>query len=317
MRRCLAAIGIILCGTLASLMGPARGATSAEPPAPPAGSETAALESRLLPLIQAHKGHVAVAVKHLRTGAAYSYHADEAMPTASLIKLAVMVETYRQAEEKKVDLDTRLTLRKEDQVPGSGILSQLSPGLTLTLRDAVRLMISLSDNTATNLVLDQIGLASTARTMERWGYPNTKIHSKVFRRDTTLFPERTQKYGLGSTTAGEMVRLCEALYRKQIVTPAACDEMLGHLKACQDDEKFPRYLPSGTTVAFKTGTVDDARTAAGILYTPDGPIALCVLTDQNEDQRWIPDNAGNRLCAEVAREVYAYFNPKRDVPQTK
>lgn len=272
-----------------------------------ASAET--LADRLLPLIQAHKGKVGLAVKHLTTGEEFYYHSDDPMPTASLIKVAVMVETYRQAAEKKVDLEQKLTLRDEDRVPGSGILTQLSPGLSLSLRDAVRLMMALSDNTATNLVLDAIGLGSTAATMERLGYPNTKIHSKVFKRSTSLFRERSEQFGLGSTTAREMVRLMESIQRQQVVSPEACEAMLGHLRACQDSQKFPRFLPEGTRVAYKGGSVDECRTAAGILTTPSGPIVLCVLTNENEDQRWVPDNAGDRLCAEVAREVAGYFNP--------
>ena len=112
------------------------------------------------------------------------------------------------------------------QVPGSGILSQLSPGLTLSVRDAVRLMIALSDNTATNLVLDEIGIGSTAATMEKLGYPNTKIHAKVYRRDTSVFPERSKEFGLGSTTACEMVRLFEALHRNQLASAADCAAMM-------------------------------------------------------------------------------------------
>lgn len=273
----------------------------------PAGAAT--LGERLTPLIRAHKGKVGVAVKHLATGETFTYHADDPMPTASLIKVAVMVETYRQAAEKKVELGQMSTLREEDRVPGSGILTQLSPGLSLSLRDAVRLMIALSDNTATNLVLDRIGLGATAATMERMGYPHTKIHAKVFRRDTSLFPERSKQFGLGSTTASEMVRLFEAIERKQVVSSEACVAMLEHLRACREPAKFPRFLPAGVRVAFKGGSVDDARTAAGILYTASGPIAVCVLTNENEDQRWVDDNAGDRLCAEIAREVVLHFNP--------
>jgi beta-lactamase class A len=270
-------------------------------------SET--LESRLMPLISAHKGKVAVSVKHLESGTSFAYHADDPMPTASLIKFSVMIEAYRQAAEHKVDLTKMVTLKKEDQVPGSGILTQLTPGLTLSLRDEVRLMIALSDNTATNLVLDEIGIGATAATMEKMGYPNTKIHSKVFRRDLSVFPERSKQFGLGSTTAGEMVRLFEALHKKELVSPEASEEMIGHLVACDDKDKFPRFLPSGTRVAFKTGSLEEVRTAAGIIYSKAGPIALCVMTNNNEDHRWVPDNAGNRLCAEVAREVFDHFNP--------
>jgi hypothetical protein len=141
------------------------------------------------------------------------------------------------------------------------------------------------------------------------GFPNTKIHAKVFRRDTSLFPERSKQFGLGSTTASEMVRLFDSLYKNELASRDACVAMIEHLKACDDKEKFPRFLPSGTKVAFKTGSLDEVRTAAGIIYSKGGPIALCVMTNHNEDHRWVPDNAGNRLCAEIAREVYEHFNP--------
>jgi beta-lactamase class A len=267
------------------------------------------LESRLTPLIEAHKGKVAVAVEHLGSGESFRYHAGEVMPTASLIKFPVMVEVYRQAAAKKIDLDAFITLQKQDKVPGSGVLTyHFSDGSRFKLRDAVRLMIAFSDNTATNLVLDAIGIGATAATMEKMGYTNTKIHSKVFRRETSMFPERSKQFGLGSTTADEMIRLCEAVYRKQLLSPAACDEMLAILRACEDKDKFPRFLPPQTKVAFKTGSLDDTRTAAGIIEWPKGPVALCVLSCNNEDKRWVADNAGNRLCAEIARAVYDHFD---------
>jgi beta-lactamase class A len=266
------------------------------------------LASRLTPLIEAHKGKVAVAVKNLNTGESFAYHADEPMPTASLIKFPVMIETYRQAAEKQVDLKSMVTLKKGDQVPGSGILTaHFSEGASFPLVDAVHLMIVFSDNTATNLVLDKIGLKSTAETMEKLGYPNTKIHSKVFRRDSSVFPERSKQFGLGSTTANEMVRLCEALYRKQLVSPEASEAMLEHMRKCEDKDKFPRFLPPGTKIAFKTGSLDAAKTAAGVIECGKGPVAVCVLTNENADHRWVTDNAGNRLCADVAKAVFDHF----------
>jgi beta-lactamase class A len=271
-------------------------------------SSSAALELRLKPIIAAHKGKVAVAVKHLKTGESYAYHETEVMPTASLIKFPVMIEAYRQAAAKKVDLSSAVVLKEQDKVPGSGILtSHFTAGARFTLRDSVRLMIAFSDNTATNIVLDAVGIGSTAATMEAMGYPNTKIHSKVFRRDTTVFPERSKQFGLGSTNAAEMVRLCEAVYRKEVVSAKACEEMLQHLRACEDRDKFPRLMPPEVKIAFKTGSLAETRTAAGILEWPAGPVALCVLSCENEDKRWVPDNAGNRLCAEIARAVFEHY----------
>src|ERR1700730_17487977 len=144
-------------------------------------AEESALQGRLAPLAKAHKGKVAIAVKNLSTGESYALNADEVMPTASLIKLAVMAEVYQQAKDAKINLGETVTLRKEDKVQGSGILTEhFSDGATFSLRDAVRLMIVFSDNTATNLVLDRIGVEATGKRMKEWGFPNTKIYAKVF-----------------------------------------------------------------------------------------------------------------------------------------
>jgi beta-lactamase class A len=299
---CVVAASLLL-GAIGTLAGPSTGGDDAHP----AASST--LESRLMPIIAAHKGKVAVAVKHLGSGESFRYHADQVMPTASLIKFPVMIEAYRQAADKKIDLDSFITLRKEDKVGGSGVLNyHFSDGSTFKLRDAVRLMIAFSDNTATNLVLDAIGIGATAATMEKMGYPNTKIHSKVFHRETSVFPERSKQYGLGSTTPDEMIRLCEAVYRKQVLSSPACEEMLDHLRACEDRDKLPRPLPDGVKVAFKTGSLADTRTAAGIIEWPGGPVAYCVMSYDNQDKRWVPDNAGNVLCADIFRAAYDHFD---------
>ncbi len=275
-----------------------------------AGNE---LSDQLMPLIQAHKGKVAVALKNLKTGESFQYHADDPMPTASLIKFPVMIEAYRQAAQNSIDLDQMVTLKESDKVPGSGILTEhFSPGTSFPLRDAIHLMIVFSDNTATNLVLDEIGIPSTARTMESMGYPQTKIHSKVYRRDTTVFPERSEQFGLGSTTANEMIRLCEALHEKKLVSPEASQAMLEHMRACDDKKKFPRFLPPGTKIAFKTGSVNESRTAAGIIECETGAVALAVLTNENEDQSWGDENAGDLLCAKIARAVFDHFREQEN-----
>jgi beta-lactamase class A len=268
------------------------------------------LEARLAPLAKAHHGKVALAVKHLGTGECYTLNGDEPMPTASLIKFPVMIEAYLQAAEGKVKLSDLMTLHDKDKVPGSGILTyHFSDGATFPLRDAVRLMIAYSDNTATNLVLDRIGIDSTNQRMAAWGLPSTKINAKVYRGATTsVSPERTKRFGLGSTTANEMVKLLEKLHAGKAAGPEATRAMLEHLKKCVDKDKFTRFLPEDIVVAHKTGAVSGARTDAGIFYLRNGPVAVCVLTTDNEDKRWATDNAGNVLCARVAQEVYRHFD---------
>jgi len=267
------------------------------------------LEDRLAPLAKAHRGKVAIAVKNLETGESYYLNADEPMPTASLIKVAVLVEAYLQADEGKVRLTDPVTLHDADKVPGSGVLTDhFSDGATFPLRDAVRLMIAFSDNTATNLVLDHVGIANVNKRMAAWGFPNTKINAKVFRGSTTsVDPARTKRFGLGSTTAHEMAGLFEEIAAGDRLRPPLKQAVLGHLKKNQDKDKFTSLLPDDTVVAHKDGAVSDARTDAGVICTPGGAVAVCVLTDNNEDQRWRPDNAGNVLCARVAKEVYDHF----------
>ncbi len=272
--------------------------------------EPSSLESTLTPLAKSHKGKVAIAMKHLESGETFFLNADEVMPTASLIKLPIMAEVYFQAKEDKVKLDDMLTLTKDEMVQGSGILTQhFSAGAKFSLRDAVRLMIVYSDNTATNLVLDKIGIPSTNKRMDELKMPNTRIHAKVFKGSTTsIDPERSKKYGLGSTTAREMLTLVEMLHQNKLVSEEASKAMLEHLKKCDDKDKFPRFLPTGVSVAHKTGSVSNARTDAGILYFKGGPVALCVLTNENEDKTFRQDNAGNRLCAEVAKIVVEHYH---------
>lgn len=269
------------------------------------------LAAVLQPLIDRHEGEVAVAIKNLKTGESFEFHGDKPMPTASLIKFPVMIATYEAIEAGKVSLDDMIEVKQDDMVPGSGLLTtHFSPGLKLSLRDAIRLMISTSDNTATNLVVDQIGIETTRRSMAALGCPETQLHSKVFRRDTSIDLERSKLYGLGSTTANDMLKLVEKLYKYELVSEKASKEMLEHLYACEDTLKVPRLLPKGTKVAHKTGSVNESRTDAGFIDSPAGPIAFAILTNKNKDQSWTSDNAGDRFCAEVGAAAYTFFNGK-------
>ncbi len=280
-------------------------------------AEPSQLGSRLEALAKEHKGKVAFVVKHLGTGETCSLNADNVMSTASLIKLAIMAETYTQVKEGKHKLDEMVTLTKEDMVPGSGILTDhFSPGASFSLRDAVRLMIVYSDNTATNLVLDQVGIKNVNERMASWGLKETRINAKVFKGSTTsVDPDRTKKYGLGSTTAKETMVLLERIHKGELVSVDYDKAMLEHLKKCDDKDKFPRFLPKGVTIAHKTGSVSTARTDAGILYFKEGPVAMCVLTDENEDKRFVVDNAGNKLCADMAKIVAEYYIGKSVTPK--
>jgi len=275
-------------------------------------ASAADLATVLEPLISGHQGKVAVVIRHLDTGEQFAWRADEVQPTASLIKLPVMVAAYRMADAGQLDLTKSLTLAESDKVPGSGILTdQFSAGVSLSLRDAIRLMIRYSDNTATNLVVDQVGLPTTTTTMESLGFPQTGLNSKVYRGDTSISPERSRLYGLGSTTARETVELLEKLHAGTIASKESCEAMVGHLLSC-DDKVLLRELPNGTKVAHKSGAVSNSRCNAGIVYGPKGPFAICVLTTDNTDRSWDDNNAAQVFIGHVAKIAFDHFNPDWD-----
>lgn len=280
------------------------------------------LESRIKPIADKHKGTIAVAVKNLSTGEGYTLNADEVMQTASLIKLAIMVEAYRQLDAKKVDFAKSLTLTKDDKVPGAGVLTDhFSDGATFPLKDAVRLMIVFSDNTATNMVLDHVGIKNVNDTTKELGVPETRINAKVYKgSSTSVDPERTKKYSLGSTSANETIKLLELIHTGKAATAESCKAMLGHLEKNDDKELLVRHLPPGTKVAHKTGATNKVRTDAGIISIPDPmhtpkdkepkrtiPVAVCVLTNENEDQRWVLDNAAQVVIADIGKAVYDHY----------
>lgn len=266
------------------------------------------LADRIQPLIDDFHGEVGLVVKQLETGEQYSYQATKPMPTASLIKLPIMVATYQAVEDGTLTLNHKIVLHKEDKVPGSGILApHFGEGATLSLLDAIHLMIVYSDNTATNLVIDQLGLPETTEVMKSLGCETTVLNSKVYRRDTSIFPDRSREFGLGSTCAADMTVLLEKLQAGQLVSDRASKQMLAHLLACEDKSRIPRLLPPNVQVAHKTGSVSATRCDAGIILARSGPISVTVLTTDIADRSWNKDNEADLLCAQIAKVAFDYF----------
>ncbi|MEY3172629.1 MAG: D-alanyl-D-alanine carboxypeptidase DacC precursor [Planctomycetota bacterium] len=268
------------------------------------------LQDILKPLLETYPGTAGVLVRHLETGEEFQWRADAVQPTASLIKLAVMITAYRQSDAGQLDLNRMLELQASDKVPGSGILTDhFSAGMRISIRDAIRLMIRWSDNTATNLVVRATGLNAVTETMQSLGFPQTQLHSFVYRGDTTIAPERSRLFGLGSTTAREIGGILEALHRGTVAAPESCRQMLEHLKNCEDRSMLARDLPESVAMAHKTGAVSASRCDAGIVYGPKSAFLICVLTTANPDRSWDDDNAAHLLMGRIARAAYDHFNP--------
>ena len=288
---------------IALVAGICVGLAGGDPPG--AASVEDSLRDALSPLLAAHEGVATAAVRDLKTGVGFSAGADRPMPLASLVKVPVMVAAYAAAHEGRLSLDEQITFAADDVVPGSTVIDKLSPGATFTLRDAIRMMIASSDNTATNLVIRRIGLPATNVVMDRVGLSGIRLNSSVFRRETSLDVERSREFGLGNGTAAELVTLMGMLHGRSleqdgIVAEGACEAMLGHLLACEDRGTAGRDMPAGVKVAHKTGLVSGVRTDAGLILGPAGPIAFCLLTKDNRDRK-APGGPADDLIAKVAR----------------
>ena len=269
------------------------------------------LREALQPLLSAHEGVVAAAVRHLETGTGFASSADRPMPLASLVKVPVMVAAYAAAHQGRMALDEQVTFAADNVVPGSAVIDKLSPGATFTLRDAIRMMIATSDNTATNIVIRRIGLPATNDVLDRLGLPGIRLNSYVFRRDTSLDAERSREFGLGNGSAADLVRLMGLIHgrdleRDGVVAKGACEAMLDHMLACEDRGTAGRDMPGGVKVAHKTGLVSGVRTDAGVILGPAGPIAFCLLTKDNRDRK-APHGPADDLIAKFARAALDAF----------
>lgn len=274
--------------------------------------DTTALRRTLDSLAAAHRGVVGYSITNLETGAHLERRGDETFPTASLIKVPILVTLYDLVEQGKISLDDGITMLAIDQVPGSGTLQFMHPGLQLTVGDAAWLMTTISDNTATNLLLDKVPMRVVWEKMEALGLPHTRVHSRTFQRYTSVAMDSSAKYGLGVTTPNEMVRLFTLLAEGRAVGAVADSAMLATLEANEDLTLLQRYL-DGVRAAHKTGATDEVRTECTLWYLPDRVVA-CVLTKENADQRWVLDSEPQLLMARMGQAIVQTWQGRRQPP---
>jgi beta-lactamase class A len=259
------------------------------------------LDDQVKPLVSSFKGKVSLFAKNLDTGETYALNADERVRTASTIKIAVMIEAFARVHEGKIKWTDEVVLTKEKKVSGSGILGELSDGLRLTLRDAVNLMMILSDNTATNLVLDLLTTEAVNARMESLGFKNIKIMRKVGSGgDSTAGKDpELKKFGLGMATPREMVLVMEKLDRGEIISPAVSKEMIDLMKREQGRNAIGRSLWD-VPMASKYGALDRLRSAVAILYTKKGKIAMAISCDEMPETMWSVDNPAYLLMSRLS-----------------
>jgi len=248
--------------------------------------------------------------RNLTSGASVGHRENERVRTASTIKLPIMAAVFHKVRAGQARWDELIELREQDKVSGSGVLVELSAGLKLPLRDLVRLMIVVSDNTATNLVLDRVSADAVNDFLDSLGLRQTRALRKVRGDGVDLkapsgwsragLLEENRRFGLGVSTSREMVELLALLDQGRVVSAEDSREMLAILERQQYKDGIGRKL-SEFRVASKSGALDALRSDVGIVATPKGKVAMAITVDGMKQPDWTEDNPGLLLIARLAR----------------
>lgn len=254
-----------------------------------------ALERQLTADVEGVDGVVGYAVLDLTNGDRFGQLQDEQFPTASTIKLAILYELFKQADDGRLRLDEPRTLDRSHVVGGSGILKELAAP-SMPLRDYAMLMILVSDNTATNVLIDVVGMENVNARMAALGLPDTLLRRRM------IDLEAARRGDENVSTPGELVRLLEILYRGEGLTKQSHQAMLDILKKAKSSP-LRRAIPQNVAVANKPGGLEAVVVDAGIVYVERRPYIFAMMGTYLAEQ-----SEGNAVVERAARRVFEYFN---------
>ena len=281
------------------------------------------IQDQVAAKVKAFHGEMGVYAKDLATGEIVAVNADERFPTASLIKVAVMAEVFRQMNEGKFAKTTPVTLRNDDKAGDETVpLNMLHDGAVLTVGDLLHFMIAYSDNTATNLLIGLVGTANVDKLLDSYGLTKTRLYRPTFRDGRAdVLPEEEKEYGLGSTTPREAATLMALIAEGKVVSRAACDDMLALLAQQQDRAMIPRALPfekEEIFVANKTGWDEekrpdakgfkgDVRNDAAYVKGPKARYVIAICARRIADKSPGVDSEALKTGGEISKLVYDAF----------
>lgn len=304
-------------------------------PAAKASPHLEKLRIKLQELVATFPGTMGVAVRDIKTGEEVSINGDRLFPMASVYKIPIMIEVFRQLEAKKFSADDRIELTDSERTLGSGVLTLLSSGLKPTIKDLITLMIILSDNEATDILLNKVGAENVTATMRSLGLKNIRVDRTTFEliRDFVIqFDERARDKSYKEILALAQTRepspaklaqaehefakvmkdvasprdlalLLEKIVKGEVASRQSCEEMMTTLRQQQFNQRLPRYLPEAAGMAHKTGTIGSTTNDAGVMFVRDKPIAIVVFTVDKRGERGEVEERIGRL----GRVVYDFF----------
>jgi len=272
------------------------------------GSTDAALQAKLERVVDGFRGDVGIYVRHLETGQTAALQPDTLFPTASMIKVPILLTTFDAIEHGALRYDQMLTYRDSLYYPGVDLLGHFQDGAEVKLSKLVMLMLTMSDNTA-SLWLQH--LCGTGTAINDWlashGFEGTRMNSRTPGRQADW-----ERYGWGQTTPREMAELLVMIREGRAVSPAASTEMYRALTRSYWDDEALSQIPPTVQAASKQGAVDASRSEVVLVNAPGGDYVFTVITKNQADTSWTPENEGFQLIRDVSRTLWKHFEPEHD-----
>ena len=276
-------------------------------PAAAAEHEDAALTERLRALLADFPGDVGVYVRHLRTGATAAIRADETFPTASMIKVPLLATLADRIAAGELAWNQPLVFAESLRRNDGDVIAQIRPGDSVTVQKLAWHMVVMSDNTASVWLQQRMGGGLVAnRWLDANGFKVTRVNSKTPGREAEY-----REYGWGQTTPREMAELLVMIRDGRAVSPSASNRMYRMLSGSFWMDEGLSAIPAQVNVASKQGEVDRSRSEVMLVNAPSGDYVLCIITKNQSDTSYEPENPGYVLIRKVSGEVYRYFNGAR------
>ena len=260
----------------------------------------AALEEAVQKRVKAFRGEIGLVIRDLDSGWTFQVNPDKLFPAASMVKVPIMAACLKAAEEGRLSLRDDLKLKRSDKARGSGILRRRATGSAYTIEQLVELMVTHSDNTAANMLIDLLGFDYLNQTFREMGLERTNLSRK-------MMDFRSRDRGIENyTSAREMADILEMIYRKGCVCSSVSEKSLELLKSQKVNDRIPRLLPRDTIVAHKTGLERQVCHDAGIVFTDNGNFLISVFTRSISGSR-----TAKRFISSVSSLAYTVYKPTR------